>query len=99
MIRIAADGTAAPYLPPAEGYVRSQDMEPLYHINGAAYVLRPSSFRSRAQVLGPRPLTSLMPAERAIDIDDEGGFLLAEALMLLATDRATQQVPTSFKPL
>lgn len=81
MYRLGPEAVAAPYLDPAGGYVRSQDMEPLYYINGAAYVLRPSSFRQRRSILSDNPVAYVMPPERSIDIDEEYDFGFAEAMM------------------
>jgi CMP-N-acetylneuraminic acid synthetase len=76
------DGTSAsPYLPPSEGYLRSQDLEPLYYVNGALYVIRPDTFRQRATLMSPAPAVYIMPEERSVDIDDEADFRLAEALV------------------
>lgn len=77
------DGTKAlPHLPPREGYLRSQDLEPLYYVNGAIYVVRPTTFRQRSKLLSESPTAYVMDAERAVDIDDVRDFELAEALML-----------------
>lgn len=81
MYRLDPSGSAEPYLPQLQGYVRSQDLEPVYHVNGAVYVLRPSTFRQRNSVLSGRPMAHVMPPERAVDIDDEHDFALAEAIV------------------
>lgn len=83
MHRLDSQARAEPYLPRTEEYVRSQDLEPLYHVNGAVYVLRPATFRLRNTVLSDRPLAHVMPRDRAIDIDEEIDFALAEALFRL----------------
>lgn len=79
--RLMPDGTAEPFLKRPEGYMRSQDLEELYYVNGAVYVLRPSTFRTRTVVVSERPAVHVMPARRSLDIDDEDDFALAEALM------------------
>jgi len=81
LYRLAGNGLAEPYLPPAEGYQRSQDLEQLYQVNGAVYVLRPETFRQRDGVLSEHPALYIMPSERSIDIDEEWEFAIAEALM------------------
>lgn len=81
MYRLDDDGLASSYLPPHQGYLRSQDVEPLYYVNGAVYVLRPTSFRQRDTVLSQNPVAYVMPRSRSIDIDEEADFLLAEAAL------------------
>ena len=73
--------SASPYLPPREGYLRSQDLEPLYYVNGALYVIRPDTFRQRTTLMSTAPAAYVMPEERSVDIDDEADFRLAEALV------------------
>jgi CMP-N-acetylneuraminic acid synthetase len=80
MYRIGKNSAAEPYLPLQPGYVRSQDLEPLYYVNGAAYVLRPATFRNRSAALSENPVAYIMPPERSVDIDEEHDFILAESL-------------------
>ncbi len=77
---------ASPYLPPREGYVRTQDLDPLYYVNGAVYVVRPSSFRERSTLLSQHPVAYVMNHERAVDIDHEWDFRLAEILFGMRSD-------------
>ncbi len=94
MYRLADDGTARHFLPPVEGYRRGQDMEPLFHVNGAVYVIRPKSFRERRTVVSPAALGYVMPPERSADIDDETDFVCAEALMLrFQAARVARSIP------
>lgn len=74
-------GRAQPYLPPQTAYLRSQDLEPLYQINGAVYVLRPASFRRRRTLLSGDPVVHVMPWERSVDVDEEYDLIVAEALL------------------
>jgi CMP-N-acetylneuraminic acid synthetase len=78
-------GRAESYLPPAQGYVRSQDLEPLYYVNGAVYVIRPASFRLRTTLLPQQPAAFVMDSRRAVDIDDANDFELAEFLISQTT--------------
>jgi CMP-N-acetylneuraminic acid synthetase len=71
-------------LPRPPGYMRSQDLEPLYRENGAGYALRPKTFRQRSTILGTDPVAYVMPTERSIDIDNELDFVLAAALLEFA---------------
>lgn len=84
MYRVDADMNADLYMPREDGvYLRSQDLEPLYYVNGAVYVLRPATFRLRNTVLPDRPVAHVMPRERSADIDDATDFELAERYIAL----------------
>lgn len=92
MYRLKDDGRAEPYIKETdepERYVRSQDLEPLYLVNGAVYVLRPETFRDRSSILSPYPLASIMPPERSIDIDEEYQFTIAESVFSLRIPPST----------
>jgi len=78
MYRVDGNMSAERYLPPDDRYLRSQDLEPLYFVNGAVYILRPETFRLRKNVLPERPVAYLMPYERSTDIDNASDFELAE---------------------
>lgn len=81
MYRLDAEGWSRSYLPRQDKYLRSQDVEPLYYVNGAAYVLRPATFAERRSILCDRPISYVMPPERSVDIDDEHDLILAQALL------------------
>lgn len=81
MYRLDAEGWSQSYLPRQDKYLRSQDVEPLYYVNGAAYVLHPATFRKRRSILCDRPVSYIMPPERAVDIDDEHDLVLAQSLL------------------
>lgn len=82
MFRLGEGGVADRFLPPVEGYRRGQDMESLFYLNGAVYVIRPDTFRRRRTVLSPDALGYLMPPQRSADIDDEVDLVCAESLMI-----------------
>lgn len=83
MYRLDAEGRSQSYLPRQDKYLRSQDLEPLYYVNGAVYVLRPATFRQRRSILCDRPVSYVMPPERAVDIDEEHDLVLAQSLLAL----------------
>lgn len=94
MYRLGDDGVVGRFLPPVEGYRRGQDMAPLFYVNGAAYVIRPETFRRRQTVVSPNALGYVMPLQRSIDIDDETDFVCAEALMTrYQSERIAQATP------
>jgi CMP-N-acetylneuraminic acid synthetase len=79
LYRVDQESHAQLFLPRGDDtYFRSQDLEPLYYVNGGVYVLRPDTFRERSAMLPENPLAYVMPAERSADIDDALDFELAE---------------------
>ena len=80
MFRQQADGSLCSFLPPSEGYQRSQDQEPLYVLNGAIYVLAPKPFRDRKTVLGASPTGYVMDPISSHDIDTPDDWKIAETL-------------------
>jgi len=88
MYRLDAEGRSQSYLHRQDKYLRSQDLEPLYYVNRAAYALRPATFRKRRSILCDRPVSYVMPPERAVDIDEEHDLVLANAFINV-------QLPTS----
>jgi len=79
--KIDPAGRLQPLLPTPSGYLRTQDLEPAYVLNGALYLFRPAAFRARTQVLAPDPIPYVMPPERSFDIDDELDWACAEAAL------------------
>jgi len=75
------DGVGQQFLPPVEGYRRSQDMDALFYTNGAVYMIRPESFMRCKIVISPEASGCTIPPQRSVDIDDETDFVCAEALM------------------
>jgi CMP-N,N'-diacetyllegionaminic acid synthase len=58
-----------------------QDLPPTFRINGAVYLVRTKTLRQTRNWSPRRPLAHLMPAERALDIDTEWDFMLAQYAM------------------
>jgi len=71
-----------------DNLVRTQDLPPVFEENSCLYLFdRDSLFRRRNRV-GERPLMFEIQGDETCDIDDEHGWRLAEALVLL---RAREQ--------
>lgn len=81
--RLETTGKLSPFMTIPEGYLRTQDLEPAYALNGAVYVLSPQAFRQRRTVLSDSPLAYVMPRDRSLDVDDLFDLELVEALMRL----------------
>jgi len=79
MVSIDADGLAHVVLGTAE-LKRRQDVPPVYDITTVAYVARPDFILSRERLFAGRVRPVVVPKERAVDIDDEHDFKVAQAL-------------------
>ena len=64
-----------------ECYSRRQDVPIAYDMTTVAYVTRPDFIKNNNKVFDGRTKAVLVPRERAIDIDDELDFRIAEILM------------------
>ncbi len=60
--------------------LRTQDLDPIYIENSTMYIFTPEILRERGNRIGANPLLVEVPAQEAVDIDEEWEFLLAEAL-------------------
>jgi N-acylneuraminate cytidylyltransferase len=80
MVSIDADGLAHVVLGTAE-LKRRQDVPPVYDITTVAYVARPDFILSRERLFAGRVRPVVVPKERAVDIDDEHDFKVAQALI------------------
>ncbi len=60
--------------------LRTQDLPPVYLENSCFYVFTPETLRTRGNRIGERPLLVEVPAEEALDIDEESDFRLAQAV-------------------
>ena len=75
------DGTPKPFLPD-QSWVRRQDLEPAYTLNGAVYVVRADRFPSEgSSFLFGKTGAYVMPPERSVDIDTLEGFLWCEFIL------------------
>ena len=80
MVSTDAEGLAHVVLGQA-GFKRRQDVPPVYDITTVAYVARPDFILSHQRLFDGRVRPVLVPKERAVDIDDEFDFKLAQALI------------------
>ena len=63
-------------------YSRRQDVPIVYDMTTVAYVTRPDFIKNNNKVFDGQVKASLVPKERAVDIDDELDFKIAEMLMM-----------------
>jgi len=64
-----------------KNYSRRQDVPKAYDMTTVAYVSRPEFIKNNNKIFDGRVKAVLIPKERAIDIDDEIDFKIAEILM------------------
>jgi CMP-N,N'-diacetyllegionaminic acid synthase len=74
-----------PYAPESLLVTRTQDLSPVYVVNGNCYLITPSEVRAGRTFIGPKiiPLLVTSPKE-AIDIDTEWDWKTAEAALALS---------------
>ena len=73
-----ADGSAINHDP--DKLLRTQDLEPWYEENSNLYIFSRESFAATNARIGRRPVMFEMPRTEAMDIDDQDGWNMAEAL-------------------
>ncbi len=61
--------------------IRTQDLKPVYEENSCLYIFSRTSFTTRRNRLGVRPMMFEMDRFEAVDIDEEIDFSVAEALL------------------
>lgn len=72
-------GEIVPYLENHGLNLRSQDLSPVYHVNGSFYLTSPEQLRQTRSFYGERVMPLIMISEiESIDIDTELDFMLAE---------------------
>lgn len=83
MVRLDHDGYAHVVIPsgPGQTIVRRQDVPEVFDMTTVAYVAHPYFIRNARSLFDGRVRTVLVPEERAIDIDTELDFEIAEYLM------------------
>lgn len=80
MVSTDAAGLAHVVLGTAE-FKRRQDVPPVYDITTVAYVARPDFILTQERLFAGRVRPVVVPKERAVDIDDEYDFKLAQVLL------------------
>jgi N-acylneuraminate cytidylyltransferase len=80
MVSTDASGLAHVVLGSAE-FKRRQDVPPVYDITTVAYVARPDFILTHERLFAGRVRPVIVPKERAVDIDDELDFKLAQVLL------------------
>lgn len=88
MVTIDDRGYARLVIEPASEIARRQDAPAVYDITTVAYAARPAFVLSAGSMFEGRVKAVVVPAERALDIDTELDFRMAECLLRNADPRA-----------
>ncbi len=94
MVKRKADGTVGLVIAPVGAVFRRQDAPEVYDITPVAYVTSPHYVMSRGGLFEGRTRAVQVPPERAVDIDTQLDFRLAECLLA----NPTQQVAARALP-
>ena len=77
---LAEGARMRPLMPDHYLIPRRQELPPAYAINGAVFVARSDWIVNQPDFVMPETVGYVMPKERSLDIDDEMGLAVAEAL-------------------
>ena len=91
MVREKDDGHICLLVEGAERYDRRQDVPKAFDMTTVAYVTRPQYIRDASHVFDGRVKAVKIPAARALDIDTELDFQIAEYLMGKMTHKGVAQ--------
>jgi CMP-N-acetylneuraminic acid synthetase len=80
MVILDEEGFVRIATPPPANLHRRQDAPPMYDVGTVAYAARPAFILTAPSLLAGRTKVYVVPPERAIDIDDELDFAMAEFL-------------------
>jgi CMP-N,N'-diacetyllegionaminic acid synthase len=81
MYTMAEDGSVHWLLDQHQRMARRQDLPPIFVRTGLVYVMKADVVLNRHSIYGDRIMSLIVPEERAITIDEESDFKLAEFLL------------------
>lgn len=81
MVKSQPDGTVGLVIPPTGSVSRRQDAPPVYDMTTVAYVATPAFILAHQSTFAGRARAVQVPVDRAIDIDTQLDFDIAEFLM------------------
>ena len=81
MVRVNEDNHISLLFEGGKKFVRRQDVPKAFDMTTVAYVTRPSFIMLESGILNGRTKAVMIPTERAIDIDTELDWEIAEYLM------------------
>jgi CMP-N-acetylneuraminic acid synthetase len=81
MYTLAEDGCVHWLFEQGQRMARRQDLTPIFVRTGLVYVIKTNVILDRHSIYGDRIMSLIIPEERAITIDEESDFRLAEFLL------------------
>ncbi|WP_422658572.1 acylneuraminate cytidylyltransferase family protein [Paenibacillus sp. EC2-1] len=81
LFRKFEDTILEPYHSVEDERLRRQDLEEIFVLNGAIYIVRKELLMEESSLVGPRNCGYVMPKSRSIDIDDELDLEVAEVYL------------------
>ena len=78
---LGEQGEMQPLIESSGLYTRRQDLPPVYALNGAVYVAQVPWLRRERTFVTAETVASVMPRERATDLDDELDLIVIESLL------------------
>jgi CMP-N,N'-diacetyllegionaminic acid synthase len=81
MYTMAEDGSVRWLLDQSQRMARRQDLSPVFVRTGLVYVMKAEVVLEQRSIYGDRIVSLIVPEERAITIDEESDFRLAEFLL------------------
>lgn len=83
LLRTIKNGQLTPYLTHEMEHKRRQDLDHLFALNGAIYIVKRDVLMRDDALIGNKNCGYVMPKERSVDIDCEADLLLAEFYLSL----------------
>lgn len=91
LLRTINQGKLSAYLSnEADHHKRRQDLEPVYALNGALYIVKRDVLMCEDTLVGKNNYGYVMPKERSVDIDNEADLKLAEFYLSLQSKEITE---------
>jgi CMP-N,N'-diacetyllegionaminic acid synthase len=79
--QVSPQGELLPFLPTIDGAIRSQDLPPVYALNGLIYLASAETIRQRRSLYSEHTRALVIESEQeAVDIDTPFDWLVAEAV-------------------
>ena len=79
--RISTEGTLLDFAAPVSEYIRRQDGDKYYAVNGALYLIRRDFFLQCRSLVPPGTYAYVMPRERSLDVDTQWDLHLADLIL------------------
>ncbi|WP_411348133.1 cytidylyltransferase domain-containing protein [Paenibacillus sp. WLX2291] len=81
LLREMNDGVLYPYLHQEPSHLRRQDLQQVYMLNGAIYIMKRDLLMNNYQIIGKSNYGYIMPKRNSVDIDDIWDLKWAELIL------------------